>query len=387
MNKLYNAVISEQDPKVRASLKSSALSSITLGGYERASKDVTNIDILSITNKNVGIEIELRAYVGATQIGFGKDGTIDIERFRIWNPPILIDDPIGDIVLHYDVEVIPREVVSIDRRLREDATEALLIVLERAIRISKGPFGKIITNKVGRTTDTFYPDPNTGSTTVDGRTYGQDASSWAGAINDTGTAAYPSSASTVVVQGEDVSGTYYISRSFFLFDTSAISDTDTIDSATLDIYYGGSNNQTESTYPADLCLVSSSPASDNNLVSTDYQTSHFGSTEFASRVTLANFVTSGSASFSLNASGLAAISKTGNTKLGVRPANDIDANAPSARSYGSCYFVEHAGTANDPTLTVVHSAGGGGTTVIRLAGDGGLAGIGGLAGRSGGLAG
>jgi len=161
--------------------------------------------------------------------------------------------------------------------------------------------------------------------------------------------------------GEYVAGVYQMTRLAFLFDTSAIPDTDTIDSATMTVSYNssGGNNQTEATYPANLSLVSASPAGTSSLVVGDFDL--FGSTKYGTDVTLASFVSGGTGAFTLNASGLANISKTGNTGLGIRPSNDFsDSTAPTARSYAYMYHSEQTGTANDPVLVVTTSASGGG---------------------------
>ena len=45
-----------------------------------------------------GIQIFAQAWnLDGTQVGFGKDGTVDIERFQIINPPILVPDENGDV--------------------------------------------------------------------------------------------------------------------------------------------------------------------------------------------------------------------------------------------------------------------------------------------------
>src|SRR3990167_1069334 len=37
--------------------------------------------------------------------GFGADGSVEIERFRIYNPPILVDDPNGTIIREWTDEI------------------------------------------------------------------------------------------------------------------------------------------------------------------------------------------------------------------------------------------------------------------------------------------
>src|SRR3990167_8130850 len=45
--------------------------------------EVKNIEI----NGQHGIELFARAWRGTQQLGFGSDGSVEIERFRIFNPP------------------------------------------------------------------------------------------------------------------------------------------------------------------------------------------------------------------------------------------------------------------------------------------------------------
>src|SRR3989338_7388092 len=42
-------------------------------------------------NGQHGVELFARAWRGTQQLGFGSDGSVEIERFRIFNPPILFD--------------------------------------------------------------------------------------------------------------------------------------------------------------------------------------------------------------------------------------------------------------------------------------------------------
>src|SRR3989344_2016473 len=50
-------------------------------------------EIQSVQKIEGGIEILARAWKDGKQLGFGKDGSVEIERFKIFNPPILVDDP------------------------------------------------------------------------------------------------------------------------------------------------------------------------------------------------------------------------------------------------------------------------------------------------------
>src|SRR3990167_2105288 len=60
-----------------------------------------DIEIISIKNITDGVEVLARAWKDGEQIGFGKDGSVDVERFNIINPPILIYQPDGDIIKNW----------------------------------------------------------------------------------------------------------------------------------------------------------------------------------------------------------------------------------------------------------------------------------------------
>src|SRR5262249_51876260 len=149
-----------------------------------------------------------------------KDGSIDIERFRIFNPPILVEDPNGDI----NQEWTDDDGAHHTRHLREDAKEALLQSLEQTIAVKKDQYTaeNLEPGKIGNTTDTFYPAAGSNSP-VDGyaRNYGQSYGTVQGA--STGLFAGDSETAGLCFDHSNSSGTYLIRRSFFLFDASPVS--------------------------------------------------------------------------------------------------------------------------------------------------------------------
>lgn len=202
---------------------------------------------------------------------------------------------------------------------------------------------------------TFNPAAGANSP-VDGRLWNVTNSSWANARASNGNTGDPTEANSTIPFGEKVGGTWNIGRCVFLFDTSSLTSLVTITAAVFSTYAAGTalgKDLTEATYPANLTLVSSNPASNNNLVAADFQSANWGTTKY----TDADFAISsygasdGYKDMTLNATGLAAISKTGITKLGTRPSNDYsDSTAPTARNYVLGYFADN-GT-NIPKLVV-----------------------------------
>jgi len=289
------------------------------------------------------IELFARAWRGTQQLGFGADGSVEIERFRIFNPPILVDDPSGTIIREWTDEVTG-EIKQ--RKLREDPIEATRQVISHNAKIVGKDNGKIVIGKVGNTTSTFYPS-------LDGWVERDFEATYADAHDATsGEYSNYTEASFTWASLQNRSGTpdFSISRSFFLFDTSALSDTATISSATLSIVFF---NVTDTNGNDSLSIVSSNPASNTSLVNDDFD--QLGTTKFATDKTLASLSEDAYANFALNATGISAISKTSITKFGLRNANDISNIAPTGVGNNGVYArgSETAGTTSDPTLVVV----------------------------------
>lgn len=227
---------------------------------------------------------------------------------------------------------------------------------------------------IGLTITTVYPDPNPETTTIDGRVRSIDNASWASARSDAGDEASDTDAS-IFMQGESTGGLFYIGRMVFLFDTSSIGDTDTIDSGVFSLKHDSASgsNTTETTNPANLALVSSAPASNTSLSASDYASANWGTTQFATALAISTFSGGGSVyhEWTLNADGKNAVSKTGVTKYGIRPGNDFsDSTPPSARSYSFMYMADESGTTSDPKLVITHTA------VAGLSGSLSLLGVG-----------
>ena len=133
-----------------------------IGSLSRAHRDKYSIAIDSMEPIAGGVELFARVWdKTGKQIGFGNDGTVDLERFRIFNPPILVEDSKGDIVHHW---TNPDTGEQFERHFREDLKEALLQSLERTIDAKKERFGDtdIIPGKEGHTTSTFYSGTDDG---------------------------------------------------------------------------------------------------------------------------------------------------------------------------------------------------------------------------------
>ena len=159
--------LKNKNAKERADIKGAEIAKHDFRGLHNDRKTGIRIEITKIEKIKGGVQIFARAWKNGKQLGFGKDGSVDIERFRIFNPPVLVDDPNGTIT---------RDIFDIDgnktgvRRLREDPAEAMRQVIAHNAKLVGKEGTKIVEGKIGNTTDTFYPDADPESTSVDGTT-------------------------------------------------------------------------------------------------------------------------------------------------------------------------------------------------------------------------
>lgn len=211
----------------------------------------------------------------------------------------------------------------------------------------------------GFDTLTAYPDAHPESTTVDGYVYYAPGNTiWAtihGAA--TGSVAFDNVTNGVFcgIVAHGTSNRFnVIHRGFFLFDTSSISGV-TISAVVFSLY--GKDKTDTFGIGSDIDVVSSSPASNTELVTADYN--DVGSTAFGS-MSYASYSTSAYNDITLDANGIANITQGGISKFGVRVSNDTDNSAPtwSASKVISFrgYYADQTGTTYDPKLTVTYSS-------------------------------
>jgi len=229
------------------------------------------------------------------------------------------------------------------------------------------PFGQFaFIESAWADTSTTSPDADTESTSVDGYVLREATNeSWATIRAGAGTSsgdADTAIAPIFIDTGVGGDKFFILRRGIFLFDTSALPDTDTIDSATFEFVSSGKNNNAGfvSTSDLDVHLVSSTPASNTALVNADY--SQTGSTSFGSK-TYDSVTTDSSTynSITIDATGRATISKTGVTKFGIRCGADFSDTAPSYTNTGNnsritFILADEAGSSQDPLLVIVHSS-------------------------------
>lgn len=209
---------------------------------------------------------------------------------------------------------------------------------------------------------TFYPDADPESATVDGYAYHySDWSSWSAMLAAAGNAADDSGSQSEhikILSRAETDHWFWIHRCIYLFDTSVLGSGASISAATFSLR--GWLKQDGLSCTPDMNVYSSDPASNTGVVAGDYDC--LGSTAFCDTpITYAAFNTSGWNDMAFNATGLAAINKTGITKLGTRNANyDVAGTEPnwvaSSSSNLRCYWAE-AGEGYQPKLVVTYTTG------------------------------
>lgn len=218
-------------------------------------------------------------------------------------------------------------------------------------------------------TDTFYPDAHAESTSCDGliRNFVGEGVSWA-TMHDASAGDYLStelnyhgSVQLQAFSGNRVTSRYLIYRTFVLFDTSSIADSNSIDSAIL----AGHNAQTSYRYISDndaqayISIRITSPASNTDLVLDDFdqvgaEACDSDQHQDCDAVAFDTYI-----DWDLNATGLAEIDKTGISKFGWAEGHDLENVAHTQSGNQDTGMVidgaENTGTDEDPKLSVTHS--------------------------------
>ena len=345
--------------EIARQVKSVAKQNVKFSG---ADYDIQITETRAIEN---GVEIFARVWTpDGKQVGFGKDGSIDIERFVFINPPILVSDPNGDIIREWTDESGELK----QRKLRESPQEAILQSLAHTISVKKQKFGsnKIIRGKVGNTTTTVYPDPDPESTSVDG---------FAGRIGVDETFATIRAGAGTSSSETDVTIQLYrvrtsstdpqydrLGRSFALFDASAIGDTDTISSAIFSLNISAKSDTLGggASVNSKMNIVDGTPDSNTAIANADYD--NVGTTQFGQSNIFDSLAAIGSYE-DITITDLTKISKTGITKFGIRSGWDLD-NTVTGFTWSAAVTIlpeshaaDAAGTTSDPKLVIEHEAG------------------------------
>ena len=319
--------------------------------------DSYEIDIKEVNEIDGGVEVFASAKKDGVPVGFGKDGTVEIERFKIMNPPILVSDPIGTILRSNYDDVTGTEIVY---RYTEDPEAALHQALGETIKIVGKDEKNIISGKIGNTTSTFYPS-------LDGDVrYENGAASFATVQAASSGSAADYTGGLMWSYSQPSGGGYDIRRVFTLFDTSTLG-ADSIDSATYSLFVEAIQDN-DNDAEAYITVVQTTPASDSVLVVGDYDqcgspvTNPSEGVATGDRFDISSAIVSTYHDFIMNSTGESWVDGSGITKLGVREGHDTTQTTPVALSGLRWSTSEDAGTTQDPKLVVEHSAGGTPTT-------------------------
>jgi len=305
------------------------------------------IEIVEIKEIKGGVEVFARAWNDKGQIGFGKDGSVDIERFRIFNPPILTEVPDGDIIFEQELDG-----ETFTFKYREDPKEALLRSLENIISGVGKPGDKIIRGSTGNTTTTIYPDDQLGSIISSAQNTFALARGLASGI------VWNNNDVIQTVVRRDSSGKWYCGRGYYVIDTSVIGNDDTITSVKLyKRFYYTANDSTDGDGYNYIGVTAFSPADEESVASGDF--SEFGDTELSGAKSIGDIGTGGHTEFVFNASGIAYIDKEGYTPIMTRVGYDIVNSAPTLASNKriAAYSDEHKDADNDPYIVIEHEGG------------------------------
>ncbi len=218
---------------------------------------------------------------------------------------------------------------------------------------------------VGGGQDTFFPNADPETDTVDGWARNQGDATWASirgaatgsAISDDSGALFVRIACSGDVSGTDDWDDFV--RAFILFNTGDTIDGNIVDAAS----QGFTLNSVTDNFTAAIRLVTSSPATDTAVVTADYD--QLGTVAQATDLALSGLNTDDSTynDFTLNSTGLGNIStSTGDpiTRFGYVLDHDADDAEPTAvnNEISTCNNIntaETAGTGQDERLVVTHS--------------------------------
>lgn len=335
----------------KANIKGCELAKI--GSVAKVRRGDFYIQINSMTYIEGGVEYLAQAWdKDNNPIGFGKDGTVEIERFRVYSPPINIR--VNERIVMKELFGTVTEIEEAD--LEENLLEALLRDLEHTLSVKQQMHdgSKIVKDRVGSTTSTFNPADG-GNEPVDGRMDCTADTTWLTCRDATTAGATFDSLTTggiidVALTGSD----FNANRGIFTFDTSTISP-DTVDSAVASIFTNGKNNN-DNDGDDFITWIEVVLAATNLVQVGDFDGVVF--TELVTNIDLGDITTSPAefTDWTLNATGITYL----NTKTSACCAqfafiegHDFTANAPTAQNSLNGEYSDN--NSNEPKLVVEHS--------------------------------
>lgn len=336
INAVLQAAYESEDEKRKAVAAARAAEFSTEIGPRDIQRGRFTLSVQRASISGGRVEIFARVYRDGVQLGFGPDGTVDVERFVIHNPPLLVPDDVGDIVRQY-TDLVTQEVI--ERRFRVDVREALLTAIAGMVQRAAKNGRNIIPGKEGRSVTVFYADATDGFITSSNATYSTARSGSGQTADDT---------NTVFSAGQVLNaGTYFCYEGFIQFDTSSIADAATINSALLSLNVSADASTTDFTIEARLKDWGT------GLTTADW----VAGASLGSQTLLASVSTSGISTdvyldLTSDAAFVSNINKTGATRLMLCSSRHRGNNTPAGFEFAVFYSADNVGTSQDPMLTV-----------------------------------
>lgn len=294
-------------------------------------------DIQKIEKIDKGFQVFARGWKNGKQLGFGEDGSVDIERFKFINMPTVVEDPAGD------KEIRIRNVDNVIEviKLKENPLSSLRIHLADTMRIAGKEGTNITPGKIGNTTATVF-----GISGAMGSLQGPDNSNYT-TIHNAATAT--ANTAGVDTQNEFFSPNYLIYRSPMIFDTSTIPSGSTVSSAVMSITPSGTTRSGDGS----SATIVSFTGSATTLANADYDVAKWGTT--SGGAALLSTLTSGAyRDITLNATGIGYLTLGGSSKLGLRDSGDIASTVPGG--INARLSAQGTGGAAPPKLVITYTA-------------------------------
>lgn len=363
-----DVLLANKTPTERKEIRRKIVAAVPLRGkvvHNTLGKDI-EIEIISVEEiEGKYVEILARAWtVGKnnkrSQLGFGPNGTVDIERFRLNNPAVLVYDPNGE--LSYDR--IGPDGNPITLKLRQDPEYNLV----NSVATMAALYGKsetnIVADTVGHTLAEFLvDDAAAGSYDINTYTYSCN-DTWAEVTTNLATCSQTESDSAYgTVQMKSDAGSPNWERLVkyqFSVDTSSIAPNE-VSSSTVLLGYDNSAGGTSDPQNRDptYLLFEGTFADPDAITGADILDCE--DVDLSNSVAQDSWNSAGWNVFTLNAAGLAAIDTGGSTLYCFQ--NNFMATPASAPTWGAAnnYSYVHfdssdanigGGTATDPRLVV-----------------------------------
>ena len=203
------------------------------------------------------------------------------------------------------------------------------------------------------TVGTFYPEAQVASNAGDGTAKYAPSASWATVHDGAGTNAQAGTYAALACYCSGSGNNWeFNQRMFTHFYTASLPDTCVISAVDLKLYTHATNDPNDE-FSANIVIVEST-ATATTIATSDYQ--EYLTTSFASKA-CSSISKNSNYTWSLNASGIANVSKTGVSKFAVMYDFDVTDEEPtwSASVSQRFYFYLTGNGSNKPTLTVTYS--------------------------------